>query len=139
MFMHLDINDNTTLQSIRETLDDFYPYLDIAFFKKPHKKYEASKPEDKWAFENKVGDIRKTHFSGIIEIQPWYKVADVEKEFYERLGMSVQILRKDDTGWEQTTGMDDLSLRQLNIMGRNSSDDYIMSDWDEEEDNKGDI
>ena len=137
--MHIDINDNTSLQEIRNTIDNLYPYLDIAFFRKPHKKYEACDSEGKWTYDKKVGEIRKTHFSGIIEIQPWYKVADVEKAFYDRLGMSVQILRKEDTGWEQSTGMDDLSLRQLNIMGRNSDDDYIMSDWDEEQDNEGRI
>ena len=137
--MHIDINDDTPLQDIRNTIDNFYPYLDIAFFKMPHKKYESCNPEDKWSYDMKVGEIRKTHFSGIIEIQPSYKVADVEKEFYERLGISVQILRKEDKEWEQSTGMDDLSLRQLNIMGRNSDNDYIMSNWDEEEDNEGRI
>jgi hypothetical protein len=135
--MHIDINDTTSLQSIRDTIDNFYPYLDIAFFKKPHKKYEASAVEDKWPYDKKVGEIRKTHFSGIIEIQPWYKVSDVEQEFFSRLGISVQLLRKEDAKWEQSTGMDDLTLKQLNVMGRNSDDDYIMSEWDDEEDGEG--
>ena len=135
--MHIDINDTTSLQSIRDTIENFYPYLDIAFFKKAHKKYEANSLEDKWPYDKKVGDIRKTHFSGIIEIQPWYKVSDVEQEFFSRLGISVQLLRKEDAKWEQSTGMDDLTLKQLNVMGRNSDDDYIMSEWDDEEDGEG--
>jgi hypothetical protein len=52
----------------------------------------------------------------------------VEREFMLKLGLSVQVLKKENERWEQTTGLDNLSLHDLNILGRNSSDEYIVAD-----------
>lgn len=128
--MHININDNTTLRHIKDVFSDFYPYLQIGFFKKPHKKYEASPDMDLISMEKTIGEIKQTHVFGLLEIRPLYKVADVEKEFLERFGLSVQILRREKDRWVQTTGMDDFTLKDLNEMGKNSSDEIIISDYE---------
>jgi hypothetical protein len=43
----------------------------------------------------------------------------------------VQIFKKENKGWEQTTGMDDFTLKDLNEIGRNSSDEFIIEDYEE--------
>ena len=129
--MHLEINDVTAFRQLQETFSNYYPYLRIEFFCKPHKKYEHSLETDQINPNNIVGDIKLTHVSGVLEIQPFYKVADVEKEFMQRFGLSVQILRKEKNKWEQTTGMDDFSLKELTELGRSSPDELIVSDYDE--------
>lgn len=131
--MHIDINDNTALRHIQEIFSDYYPYLQMEFYKSPHKKYEASAERELIYPGKTIGEVKQTHVSAIIEILPHSKVADVEKEFLQRFGLSVQILRKEKDHWEQTTGMDDFTLKELNEMGRSSSDDFILSDLDEEE------
>lgn len=131
--MHIDINDNTTLRHIQEIFSDYYPYLQMEFYKSPHKKYEASAERELIYPGKTIGEVKQTHVSAIIEILPHSKVADVEKEFLQRFGLSVQILRKEKDHWEQTTGMDDFTLKELNEIGRSSSDDFILSDLDEEE------
>ena len=78
-----------------------------------------------------VGDLKRTHVSGVLEIQPLYRIADVEMEFSERFGLSIQILRKEKDHWEQTTGMDDFTLKDLNEFGKSSSDEFIVSNYDE--------
>lgn len=129
--MHIEINDNTSFRQIQEVFSDFYPYLKMEFYRKRHKKYESSEETD-WIDPNTaIGDIKQTHVSGVLEIRPLYKVADVEKEFQQRFGLSVQILRKEKNGWEQTTGMDDFTLKELNEIGRNSSDEIIISEYEE--------
>ena len=40
-------------------------------------------------------------------------------------------MRKEKDRWEQTTGMDDFTLKDLNEMGRNSSDEFIVTDYEE--------
>jgi hypothetical protein len=130
--MHIDINDNTTFRSIQQTFSDFYPYLQLEFYRRPHDKYEASEENDTIYPGKTIGEVKQTHVSAILEILPLSKVADIENEFQQRFGLSVQILRKENDRWEQTTGMDDLTLRELNELGRNSSDEYILSDLDEE-------
>lgn len=47
-----------------------------------------------------------------------------------RFGLSVQILRKEKDNWEQTTGMDDFTLKEINELGRNSSDEFILEDYE---------
>ena len=131
--MHIDINDNTTLGSIGRTFADFYPNLKIEFFKNPHQKYEPSPLADMYHEpDTTIGDIRETHISSLLEIQPWYKIGQVEKEFLQRFGLSVQIFFREKDKWRQTTGMDDLTLKYLNILSRNSSDEIVLSELDPE-------
>ena len=129
--MHIEINDKTSLREIQLVFSEFYPYLKIEFYRKRHKKYEGS--EEAYVIDPDIliGDIKHTHVSGLLEIRPLYKVADVEKEFQQRFGLSVQIFRKENNGWEQTAGTDDFTLKELNEMGRNSSDEFIVSDYEE--------
>jgi hypothetical protein len=134
--MHIEINDNTTIREIQETFSAYYPFLQIRFYDTPHKKYEASAEEDQIYTARTIGDIKKTHISSLLEIQPRYKVAQVEREFMERFGISVQILCKDDDNWVQTTGMDDFTLKELNEIARNSSDDFILSNPEEDDINE---
>jgi glycerol-3-phosphate O-acyltransferase len=130
--MHIEINDNTTIRSIQETFSDFYPYLQLEFYNRPHDKYEASS-EDNLIFPGKtIGEIKQTHVSAILEIQPLSKVADIEGEFMKRFGLTIQILRKEKSHWEQTTGMDDFTIKELNEFGRSSSDEFIMEEPDSE-------
>jgi hypothetical protein len=131
--MHIEINDNTSLRAIQQVFSDFYPYLKIEFFSKRHKKYEASDEANLIDPEIRVGDIKARHVDGVLEIHPLSKVADLEKEFQHRFGLSVQVCRKEKNGWEQTTGMDDFSLKDLNEFGRESSDAFILADPEEED------
>jgi len=130
--MHIEINDKITLRHIQEIFSDFYPYLQIEFYNKTHKKYETSDEANLIYPGKTIDEIKETHLSALLEIQPWYKVADVEREFQQRFGLSVQILWKQKENWEQTTGMDDFTLKELNEIGRNSSDEFIISEPDSE-------
>lgn len=129
--MHIDIHDAVSIREIRSVFTNFYPYLDIAFYRKPHELYAASVKREEYPAGTIIGDIKKTHVSGLIEITPLEKVADVEREFEERFGLSVQILCREQDHFEQTTGMDDFTLKELNELGRNSSDEFIVTDYDE--------
>jgi hypothetical protein len=129
--MHIDINDNTTLREIQNVFSDFYPYLQLRFYRKAHKRYEASDEQDLVEPATTVGQVKQTHVSGVLEILPLYKVTEVEREFQQRFGLPVQVLRKEKEDWVQSTGMDDFTLRELNEIGRNSSDEFIVSDYEE--------
>lgn len=129
--MHIDINDKTILSEIQKVFSDFYPYLQIKFYRKSHKLYEASEEQDLIEANTTIDNIKQTHVSGILEILPLYKVSEVEREFQQRFGLSVQILRKEKNDWVQSTGMDDFTLKELNEIGRNSSDEFIVSDYEE--------
>ena len=129
--MHIEINDHTQLSEIASVFNSYYPFLKLAFYQGKHEVYQSS-PVNQLISENKtIGEIKRTHISTIVEIQPWYKVKEVEREFQDRLGISIQILKKEDEQWEQSTGLDMLSIKDLNLMGRNSSDEFIITDYDD--------
>lgn len=129
--MYIELNDNTRLKEIQDVFSDFYPYLQMNFYWKTHEKYETSSMIELVSPDTPIGNLRRTHVSGLLEIQPLNKVADVEREFQQRFGLSVQILRKEKNKWEQTTGMDDFTLKELNEFGRSSSDEFIMEDFEQ--------
>ncbi|HEX6848538.1 MAG TPA: hypothetical protein VF144_16250 [Chitinophagaceae bacterium] len=129
--MHIEINDHTSLREIQLVFSSFYPYLQIEFYCKRHPRFESSDEMDEIESDHTIGSIKKTHVSGVLEIQPLYKVADVETEFSKRFGLSVQILRKEKDGWVQTAGEDDFTLKELNELGRNSSDETLLTDYEQ--------
>lgn len=132
MSMHIEINDTTTIRSIQETFSNFYPYLQIHFYRNPHQVYGLSDDSDQIYAGKTIGEVKQTHLSSLLEILPVSKVSDIEKEFLKRLGLSVQILVKQKNKWEQTAGMDDFTIKELNELGRSSSDEYILSEPDSE-------
>lgn len=129
--MHIEINDNTGLRQIQEVFSAFYPFLKLEFYDKPHKKYEASELKNHIDPDIHVGDLKKTPISGILEVLPLTKVSVLESELQQRFGLSVQVLRKEKDTWEQSTGTDDFTLKELNEIGRNSSDEFIVEDYEE--------
>ncbi len=129
--MHIEINDQTRLGEIQDVFADFYPYLQLRFYRRQHGLYEASPDTDELPADFRVGEIRKTHVSGLLEILPLYKTADVEREFRDRFALSVQVMRKEKEGWVQTTGMDDFTLKELNEFGRSSVDEELLEEYEE--------
>lgn len=129
--MHIEINDKTLLKDIQDVFSDFYPYLKIEFYNTRHRKYESSLQADLIDPSTFVGSLRHKHVSGVLEIQPYFKVADVEHELQSHFKLSVQVFNKEKNGWMQTTGTDDFTLKELNQIGRNSSDEFIISDYEE--------
>lgn len=131
--MHIEITDNTRIGEISNTFANYYPYLKICFFKTPHRKYALSDEAEMLDPARTIGEVRQTHVSALLEIQPWYKVSQVEQEFQNRFGLPVQLFLKVNNQWQQTTGMDDVSLKDLNLLSRNGSDEYILSEMENED------
>lgn len=76
--------------------------------------------------EKFVGEIKKVQISTIIEITPLERVSHFENTFFENSGISIQVLKLENDIWKQTSGLDNLTLKDMKIMGRNSSDVFIM-------------
>ncbi len=128
--MYLTIDDRTLIRHIQKKFNTFYPYLQIKFYYTPHKIFEDSADNDQIYAGKSIGEVKQTHISAVIEITPLTKVAEVEKEFQERFGLPVQIFMKNKNKWQQTTTMDNFTLKELNEFGRNSSDDAIIAEPD---------
>jgi len=130
--MHIIINDKTVLKEIQKTFSKYYPFLLLKFYKTPHSKFEDSKYFDELDSNKSLGEINKNHAATIIDIMPMERVFHFENIFYEKTGISVQVLKLENETWQQTSCLDNLTLRDLNIIGRNSSDDFVLRDVDDD-------
>ena len=129
--MHIEINDNTRLRDIQKVFSNYYPFLNLKFYHGVHKPYEKSDEKKGIDAEAKIGEIRKTHISTLLEIKPDYKVKDLERAFQERIGISIQVMMREKGKWVQSTGLDMLNIKDINLMSRNASDAFLVKDYDE--------
>lgn len=130
--MHIEINDYTTIRSIQKTFSNFYPYLKIIFLKRP-KSENNILDESNIIFEGKtISEVKHTHLSSVLEILPLSKLVEIEDEIYKRLGLTARILVNQKKQWEQTTGMNNFTIKELNELGRSSFDEFILSEPDSE-------
>jgi hypothetical protein len=129
--MHIQLHDNITLKEIKNVFSDYYPYLKLEFYSKPHLLYESSDERDIMPDEKMLKEIKEIHIDGVIDIQPTEKVTDLEFEFQRRFGLPVQVLRMEQGVWTQTTGMDTFTLKDVNQYSKNDSDEDLVDEYEE--------
>ncbi|HET7896975.1 MAG TPA: hypothetical protein VFL47_04885, partial [Flavisolibacter sp.] len=87
--------------------------LALVFYTKKHKPFAASDQRLACHANERIGDIRKNHNRGALEIKTWHTVAKVEKELRDLYGLNAQVFRISADGSSvQTTRSDELTLKQ---------------------------
>lgn len=116
--MKIHIEDNSTTKDIKTKFSQYYPFLKLEFFTKPHKEKEASKKEDLIIGEKLIADIRTVNNEGDLIITPQSKVSEVEQGFEDNFGIHVQVFRKSGRLWLETISTDGWTLREQNEVGK---------------------
>lgn len=119
--MILFIEDYKTIEDIQDKFSLFFPFLKIEFYKHPHHWYESSEAKECLPPYMLIGDIRKHHQHGELEIFSWFKTGDIEQEFHKKFNLNVQVFRQHGNYWVQTSGTDKLTLKEQNELGRQAS------------------
>lgn len=115
--MKIVIEDSRRIQDLQMEFNKVFPYLKIEFFTKSHK---PGGPSAKNLIVNKnktLGDCRKLHNSGSITITPEMAVVDLEQNFNQIYGLSVQVFRRSGEVWLETTVTDSWTLGEQNYQG----------------------
>src|SRR5215203_1939385 len=115
MIMFLQINDTMTVEEVKDSFTECFPFLKIELYSKAHKRHQPT--HERYAYPNKekIGNIRKNHTNGALEIKSWYTVMKVEKELEDLYGLHVQVFRGSPEGvWIQTSESDELTLQEQN-------------------------
>ena len=133
--MIIYISDDISLNDINEKFQEFFPYLRIDFFSGPHHWNESSPENKKMDGILKVGDARKKHPHGPLEIKSWFRTGDLEQEFREKFGLHVQVYRLHANDWVQTVGTDKLTLGEQNELGKRTASEKHMADSPTEREN----
>ena len=111
--MILRIDDNKSIEDLQDKFEQCFPGLRLEFYGQSHNWSEATPSKYQIPSERLIGDIRKIHSSGILEIKSWFLTGRVEQDFKEMYGLNVQIFRLKNKKWVQTTQSDNLTLAQL--------------------------
>lgn len=118
--MLIEIDDSKTVSDIQDRFSLCFPFLKIEFYHKPHRWEESSLTANRVDPSTVIGEIRKKHHPGILEIKSWYKTGDVEHLFKKLFGLNAQIFRLQDGHWKQSTQSDNLTLKTLTEMALES-------------------
>jgi hypothetical protein len=110
--MLLSIRDNKTVSDLQDKFNECFPHLRLEFYHKRHKLNHASLEEQRIKEDLKIGEIRKKHNSGILEIKSWDTTGGIEQRFSEEYGLHVQIFRLENGHWVQSVKTDELTLAE---------------------------
>jgi hypothetical protein len=111
------ISDKIKLQTIQEEFSKQFPFLKLEFYSGSHDANEGSMEADHLDAEKTIGEVRTIHNKGEIELNEEMAVADLEKDFFEKYGLNVQVFRKSKDLWLQTTKTDRWTLAEQNQRG----------------------
>jgi hypothetical protein len=115
--MFIEINDKTTIGEISEKFSEYFPHLQIEFYIKLHQKSDVPVKEDQTSAGEFAGRVRQSYASDLMEIQPYYKIIEIEKAFRQRFGLSARVFRRETDVRKQIKGTNDLTIKELNEMG----------------------
>jgi len=125
--MKITINDHRKIFAIQEEFNKLLPYLKIEFFAKPHQKGGASPKYLLCQKTKTLGQCRTNHNKGEITITPQMTVTDLEQNFSDVYGLSIQVFRKSGDVWLETTITDGWTLEKQNEQGKMLSQKQITS------------
>lgn len=111
--MLLEVDDSKKIGDLQERFSLCFPSLKLEFCRKKHGWEDTCEEPEFFGSEVPVMKIRKKHDPGILEIKSWNKVGEVEKDFYRKFGLSVQIFYKCRDMWIQTGKADNVTLAFL--------------------------
>jgi uncharacterized pyridoxal phosphate-containing UPF0001 family protein len=115
--MKITINDLRKINAIQKEFNDVFPFLLIQFFCKPHTKAGASPKKQIEDSSKTLGECRTIHTKGHITIAPSMTAADIEEQFRDRYGLSVQVFRKSGKSWLETSATGEWTLEKQNAEG----------------------
>ena len=114
------INDDMRISDFQSAFNEKFPGLRIEFYKKEHDVNAGSFKEDQYANDVKLAQISTKGNLGDIEVKPTMTVADLEQQFENDFGLHVQVFRRSNTLWLQTSSTDDWTLEKQNTKGLHS-------------------
>lgn len=131
------INKQKQLKQIQEEFQKQFPFLKLEFYSDFHKQGEGSDKQKRLDNNLTVGQVSRLPAEKSITISEWMKVSELEKVFKDTFGLSVQVFRKSNNLWLQTTITDGWTLSKQNqsAMEMNIDDNSSTSpeDYHEQE------
>jgi hypothetical protein len=115
--MILFINDIRTIADVQDKFNLCFQFLKIEFYDTVYAATDSPFNNPHITPDQQIGEIRKEHNKGFLEIKSWYGISKVEQEFRELYGLRVHIFFRTNGRWKQVPYLDDRTLAALNKLG----------------------
>jgi hypothetical protein len=115
--MELILSDNTTIKDLKKQFMCRFPFLKLEFYKHKHRVGQSSFKDEKLNDSFLLKEINPRFKEGLINLTPSTTVADLEQLFQKQFRLPVQVFRKANYQWVETTYTDILTLEKQNEMG----------------------
>lgn len=116
--MRLTISPKKTIKELQAEFHAQYPYLKLEFFRKSHQAGMPSPKADLIASNNIIGTLMNGFPPGEVSIEGSRTVASLEEEFRLKYGLNIQVFRKSQNLWIETSLTDHWTLERQNEEGR---------------------
>lgn len=115
--MELVLSYQETVKDIKKQFNSLFPFLKLEFFTEPHVVGQGSPYRRMVPQSTQLGEIEGVLREGTLTVQPNSTVKDLEQAFQHQFGLPVQVFRKQNEVWIETTSTDHLTLAEQNGMG----------------------
>jgi hypothetical protein len=116
------ISKSGSVKEIQEHFSVIFPFLKINFFKDRNNVLPLSGHRVVlYSPETLMKDINPGMAEGELTIRETMNILDLENEFYEKFGLSVQILRRSGNLWLDTSRTNSWTLKAQDDLGREIS------------------
>lgn len=134
--MELSIDRDTLIKDVKRAFNELYPYLKLEFFENPSPGNGLGTKAKKIDENKLVCRISKFNQTGSIDMNAKTLVRQLENDFWNLFGLSVQVYRKSGNLWLETSLTDSWSLEKQNQEAESFHQHYsrtldqkIEDDW----------
>ena len=116
--MEIFITDDRLISDIQKEFNGEFPFLKIEFFRNFHKRGEPSPKSQLIPKTLFLGQVRSIHTEGKVNMNGGRSVEEIQNEFQNTYGLSIQVFRKSGNVWIETNLTDHWSLLRQNYQGQ---------------------
>ena len=115
------IQSTRTIGELQQEFHAAFAGLKLGFYEKEHQDHQGSPKKTEYASEVALTNIQPDLKAGELTLNAEQSVADFEQEMESRFGLHVQVFRRSNNLWLQTTSTDDWTLGVQNSKGIHSA------------------
>jgi hypothetical protein len=119
--MILKIEPDKTIALIQQEFNTAFPFLKIEFLKNGKTLQRMYPTQQLVNKEATLAAARLTSVQGEILVADTMTVKELEQDFFDSFGLTVQVFRKSGRLWLETTMTDNWTLKQQNQHGKEIS------------------
>ncbi len=119
--MEMTLNDHRKIFDIQKEFSEMFPFLKLEFYSKSNKTGGAPSTNLMKHIGKRIAECRTIYTSGNITIQPNMTIGELEQNFRDIYGLSIEIFRKSANEWLATKETNEWTLDKQNAEAGNSN------------------